>query len=248
MTPRTQHLERGRRWTAALVLAALVVCPTGCEQAANTPPVTQPAATASRSPRATLQEIRRLHAGRRYDEMRQWLTPTRASATIELLLAVDRFLGANDRLCEWIGAEVGTGLAQSVDQSYLADELGTILGNNLNVLAHDVELLDETEAGDTARVVYVVAGRVPAQVAILQRGDGHWQFDPGPVGAPSFAAGFIDMATALDTLRRELADGRVPKEELRTDMDRLMDLVEARLKRGVRMLSQGRAQMAERQQ
>jgi len=241
--------QRGHEWAGAVVLAlaALAAFQTGCERTPARSPTTQPAASATATPRAAVEEIRRLHAGRRYDELRQWIVPEQASALVDLLLAVDRFLGANDRLCAWIGAEVGTGLAQSVDQSYLADELGTILGNNLNVLAQDVELLDESEAGDTARVSYVVAGRVPAQVVVLHRRDGRWQFDPGPVSAPTFVEGFNDMASALDSLRRELADGRVPIEELRTDMDRLMDLVEVRLRRGVRLLSQGRAQMAGQQ-
>jgi len=50
------------------------------------------------------------------------------------------------------------------------------------------------------------------------------------------------MARALDGLRAELESGRPPPEELRRNRDKLMDKVQARLRRGVSLLNKAQTE------
>ena len=213
----------------------------GCEQTAPPPTVAAPAVA---GPCATLRELMDLRSRRLYDRMNALLVPDRAPGVVQTLLAVDDFLAANDHLCNWVRDHIGIGLAQSIDQAYLGDDLGFYLCNSMNIFARGVELLDEAVTGDSAVVSFTVDGRTPAEEAHLKQIDGRWRYDPGRAVPEGFADAFRDMARGLDELRSELDRGQLNVDRLRDEREELMDRVEGKLRRGVRLLSQARTQSA----
>ncbi len=183
-----------------------------------------------------------LRAEAKYRELTTLLAPAGGAAVADALRAVDEFLAANRRLCGWVRDRVGIGLAEAIDQSYIADELSTYLGGSMSLFAPGVVLLDETFDGDLARVSFTVGGRLPAEQALLRRHAGVWRYDPQAVLNALVDDAFLDMARALDALRAELESGRPPPEELRRNRDKLMDKVQARLRRGVSLLNKAQTE------
>jgi hypothetical protein len=172
------------------------------------------------------------------------IVPEHAHAMVETLLAVDEFLAANERLCNWVRDEIGIGMAQSIDQSYLGDDLGFYLQNSMSFLAPGAEFLDEAVAGTQATVVFSVDGRLPAEQARLRLSGDTWRYDPQGGLSDGHIAAFHDMADGLDRLLIELQTNPSTAAEVRSSRERLMDEVESKLRRGVRMLSRARTESA----
>ncbi len=206
-----------------------------------TPALSASGPDAPSAPRATLERLIALRSESKYRELVPWLAPPSGAAVAEVLRAVDEFLAANRRLCTWVRDRVGIGLAEAIDQGYIADELSTYLGGSMSLFGRAVVLLDETVDGDVARVSFTVGGRLPAEQALLRRHAGLWRYDPQATLNPLVNEAFLDMARALDALRSELEAGRPPPEELRRNRDKLMDKVQARLRRGVSLLNKAQA-------
>jgi hypothetical protein len=228
-------------WRITVTLLASLALSGGCERSVPRPTVAAPIAA---GPQETLRELKNLRSRHLYDRMNALIVPAQGHAVVQTLLAVDDFLAANNRLCDWVRDRIGIGLAQSIDQSYLSDDLGFYLCNSMNIFASEVKLLDEAIQGDTAVVSFVAAGRSPAEEARLKRIDGRWRYDPGRVVPDGFAAAFRDMARGLDELSRDLESGQIDVALLRDEREQLMNRVEAKLRRGVRLLSQARAETA----
>lgn len=218
----------------ALTLSSTATCSRSGSELANG------AHAATPGPRDALQELIKLRELHQYDRMQALIVPQHANAAVETLMAVDEFLAANQRLCAWLRDNVGIGLAQSIDQSYLGDDLGFYLCNSMNLFARDVEFLDDTISGDQAHIAFIAGGRMPAEHVLLRRIAGKWVYDPGRPLPGGFADAFRDMARGLDNLVTDLESGRIPLQEVRDNRDWLMDKVEARLRRGVRLLSKAR--------
>ncbi len=219
---------RTRVWPAVLVLTMLVGCARDEPAATATAPAPPPAV----GPRETLQAMRAAHAERRYEDVRERIVPEQRHQVIETLLAIDTFLDANRRLCEWIRDHVGIGLAQTIDQSYL--------GENLGVFSPHVNLLDESVSGGQARVAFTVGQRLPTREARLRKVYGQWCYDPEAGYSERLPAAFVEMADGLDSVLAELRAGRIAKDELRDSPQALVEKVQARLRRGVSLLSQAR--------
>jgi hypothetical protein len=231
-----------RAGVATMFLAVMLLG--GCERSAAPAAPAPPTATGTRGPRQTLLELRELRRTRHYDRMKTLIVAPRAPGVIQTLLAIDDFLAANERLCNWVRDQVGIGLAQSIDQSYLGDDLGFYLCNSMNVFASDVELLDESAHGEDAVVSFIVSGRSPAEEAQLHRSAGAWCYDPGRAVPAGFAAAFRDMTAGLRELVAELETGQISVADVRDERELLMDKVQAKLRRGVRLLSEARAESA----
>lgn len=228
----------GRR-CGRLALLAVAGGLAGCSPPA-TPPATAPAAEVE-TPKQVLQRLIALRSARDYRRLPDLTAAGSGPAIVETLLAVDDFLAANGRLCDWVRDHIGLGLSQTVDQSYLGDDLGTYLGPGLGIFSREAELLDETISGGTARVTYLVAHRLPVREVRLQRSAGGWRLDPGGVPSPLLAEAFHDMARGLDRVLAELRSGSLPADAVRDDPQRLIEKVRARLRRGVALLSKARA-------
>lgn len=220
------------RWTlpaAAVGVAILAAC-------SREPPPGNADPT-QRGPRDTLARLIELRHARHYDAMAELIVAPRRHEVTRALLAVDEFMAANVRLCVWIRDHVGVGLAQTIDQGYIADDLGPYLGESLGVFSREVELLDEIIDQRQATVAFVVGRTLPARDARLQRVRTRWRFDPEPLDADRLAAAFRDLARGLDEVVAELESGRLATAELQADPTRLINKVKARLRRGVNMLS-----------
>jgi hypothetical protein len=224
--------------TGSIVLAGATtfVCLLGCS-----PPPPATARTAAVGPRATLQQLCALRAQQRYEELPALVVPQRGEDVVRFVRAVDEFLTANRRLCDWLSEHAGLGLAQTIDQSYVADDLGAYAGEDLGVLSRHVELLDEAVVADRATVTYTVQRRLPAGRARLRNVSGAWRYDPGAACPAELPAAMLDMAHGLDTLRAELENGALPLDPLRDDPEMLIEKVKARLRRGVNLLSKAQA-------
>ena len=252
-TPATTHLAHNRytlptprrrppsilapRPSILLLLALLIPA---CSDPPNKP--APPASTAA-TPTQTIRELRELHAAQRYRELPPLIVPHWGQQTVDTLMALDEFLAANSELCQWVRTNVGVGLARSVDQSYFADELGNFLGNSMNIFARHAELLDETITADRATVAFTVDHQLPAQQAQLIKTDNRWRYDPGGAFSHHFPAAFKDMAAGLRAARLELDAGRPSITDIQNNPQSLLDKIESRLRRGVRRLSQGRAEI-----
>ena len=229
-----------RRAPACLVAAGaiLFIC-TGCS--APPPPQSQPAPL---GPRATLVQLIELRTGHKYREMSPLIVPGQAAQVVDFFLSLDDFLAANGRLGDWLSDHGAVGLAQTIDQSYVADDLATYAGEDLGIFSRRVELLDALVAGDQATVSFTVANRVPAHHARLRRIDAIWRYDAGQGYSPDLPAAFHDLARALDELRGELEHGRISEAELHGSPDVFLEKVQARLRRGVALLSKAQAAAA----
>lgn len=187
-----------------------------------------------------------LRAGHKYREMAALIVPERASEVESFLMALDDFRAANGRLGNWLEAHAAVGLAQTIDQSYVADDLSIYANEDLSIFSRQVELLDAHVAGDEAIVSFTLRGRVPAKRAHLRKVDGTWRYDPGPGYSEHLPAAFHDLARGLDQMRAELESGRVSEADLRGSPDAFLEKVQARLRRGVNLLSKAQAAAAEK--
>lgn len=218
----------GRRLVRRGVLLAVVAVQVGGCARSPGPSAGEPAV----GPRQVIAQLRALRAQRQYGELRGLVLPGRAEEVIATLMAVDGFLDANARLCAWLRDEVGVGVAQSVDQSDVADALG--------LFSREAELLDENITGRQATVSFAVGERLPAQNARLRQEGGRWYYDPEKGYAPELPAAFREMARGMERVQARLAGGSISKRELLDNPTRLMEEVRSELKRGVQLLSQAR--------
>jgi hypothetical protein len=237
MTPGIER-PRGLRWWLALCAGgALFVA--GCERGApsaagsSAAAAADPAAAESRerSPKRVLEELIALRAARRFDEMDDHIAPPHGPTVVNLLLAVEEFLAANQRLGEYLREHVGIGIAQRVDQSGL--------GNYLDIFSPHVTLLDEEIRGAEAVIPYTVDGALPTREARVLRIDGVWKYDAGTGNSAELPAAFRRMARGLDETLEDLVRGQLTANQIRADPRRLMGLVAERLRPGILLLPPG---------
>lgn len=199
------------------------------------------------SPKIVLQRLLDHRGRHRYHDLAALVVPPRGSEVLNVLMAVDEFLAANGRLCDWIRTHVAVGLAQTIDQSYVLDDLSDYAGDDLGVFSRRVTLLDAAVGDTVATVGYTVEGRVPAKCARLRVIGGQWLYDPGPPVSEHLPAAFRDMARGLDLVLAELEAGRITRQQLLDTPEVLQEKVIARLRRGVTLLSKAQAaRLAER--
>ncbi len=229
------------KYVAVLLALAPILPAAGCSRSAGPPPKPDHPDVA-RSPRQTLSDLLTLRQEHKYRELRSLVVPERDDEVVRFLTAVDDFLTANRRLCNWIRTRIGVGMSQTIDQSYVADDLSPYAGENLALFSRAVEFLDETIAGDQAVVSFTVDGRIPAGRARLRKIAGVWHYDPGPWTSDRLPAAFHDLARGLEQALAELQSGRIPLDDLRRDPEILAELLKARLRRGVNLLSQAQTE------
>ena len=238
-------MARGRLLRLVMTLAAGVVVAAGTVACAgcSRPPskATTQAQTVAIGPRETLRRLIELRSERKYRELPTLIVPQRGNDVVEFLMAVDDFLAANRRLCNWLRDNVGLGLSQTIDQSYVTADLAVYAGDDLGIFSRHVELLDASIRDEQATVSFAVENRLPAKVAHLRKIKGTWRYDPGRGYSEHLPAAFRDMARSLELVLAELESGRIPADDLWVGPTPLMEKVKSRLRRGVRLLSKARA-------
>lgn len=225
--------------SAAVIMAVGVLAGLwGCARS-PTPPASP--SDAAETPKAVVQRLLNCRSRHQYHDLSALVIADRGAEVVSLLMAVDDFQGANGRLCAWLRSHVGLGLSQTIDQSYVLDDLADYAGDDLGVFSRRVTLLDEAVIGDTATVAYSIEDRVPAKRVRLRRVAGRWLYDPGPPVSEHLPAAFRDMARGLDQVLAELEAGRVTRQQLLDSPEVLQEKVIARLRRGVGLLSRAQA-------
>lgn len=219
--------SRTRFLTVTGLLALVLSAPTaGCRR----PPARKPGATdsAGRTPRQTIVQLVQWREAQDYGRIQPLIVPERGADVIAALVAVDAFLQANAQLCERVTRAVGSGLAQVIDQSYLAYDL--------EIFSKYVEVLDETISDDVASVAFLVDRRLPAQTARLVRLRGRWHYDPGPGDYRGLSQAFGRMAQGLRDVEAEIEQGRLTTAVLAAQPERLQEEVRLRLTPGLKLL------------
>ena len=235
---RTLRVSCDPRTLAGLIISISVCGNFGCSRSpAIAAGSSQPAAA---DPRATVQRLIKLRNEQNYNELATLVIAPRGRDVVRFLLGLDEFAAANSRLCTWIRDNIGPGLSQTIDQSYVADDLAVYAGDDLGVFSRNIELLDAARDGEQATVSYTATERLPARRVHLRLVGGHWRLDPQETLSAKLPAAFRDMAAALDQVRAYLQRGGIPPAELRRSPDKLMELVKNRLHRGVALLSKAR--------
>jgi hypothetical protein len=227
--------------TCGVTLIALVALLLTADCTRAPTPAAAQAPTASISPRDTLARLIELHVAQKYRELTPLVVPGRGDDVVQFLMAVDDFLAANHRLCDWLREHVGLGLSQIIDQSYVADDLAIYAGEDLGLFSRHVELLDITVETDRATVAFTIAERLPARHARLRKFDGIWRYDPGPRFSDDLPTAFHELARGLESVLADLEYGRLSADALTGSPEVLMEKVKTRLRRGVNLLSKAQA-------
>jgi hypothetical protein len=220
LTPPRSRLARSGLY---LALGALVC---GCDR----PPSRAPAAGPTPAPtaRETIAQLIATRNKHQFDDMQALIMPANAQEVIDTLVAVDDLLGANQTLGAALRARGLSGLAQSVDQSYLAD--------NLDIFSPYLELLDEVVTADTATVGFTSDGRLPVKRATLRRVAGTWRYDPGPGYDPRLPQAFHRIAVGLRQMADDVQSGRLSADQLRDQPDSFIERVRVAMLPGVKLL------------
>jgi hypothetical protein len=229
----------GRRSAFRLhVLApAALIAASVCAGCSRPPAAAGSAPAAVADPRVTVQQLIKLRSTQKYNELTALVAAPRGRDVVRCLLAVDEFDAANRRLCAWVRDNVGIGLSQTIDQSYVLDDLALYTGDDVGVFSRNIELLDVARDGERAAVAYIATERLPARRVHLRLVEGTWRLEPQAPISEHLPAAFRDMAAALDQVRQHLQRGGIKPAEMQRDPEKLMELVKTRLRRGVALLS-----------
>lgn len=208
------------RLAPILLLAAAFGCQRAPEPATANP--------LQRGPRAVIEALVSARQRGDYQEIESLVVAEHRTEVTATLTAVDGFLEANRELCAQVRRQFSQAIAESIDQSYFSQ--------NLDVFSPGIRFLDETLHGDTAEVAFQIGDRLPIRRTRLVRDEQHWHYDPGPGFDPELPRAFADLAAGLRQVRRDLEQGRLNEEEIRSDPARLAEEVRLRLAPGVKRL------------
>ena len=223
----------------ALIVLVVPLITAGCTRAPT--PAAAQAPTAAIGPRDTLTRLIELRVAQKYRELTPLVAPGRGDDVVKFLMAVDDFLAANRRLCNWLRDHVGLGLSQIIDQSYVADDLAIYAGEDLGLFSRHVELLDVAVEADRATIAFTVAERLPAGHVRLRKIEGVWRYDPGRRFSDDLPTAFHELARGLESVLADLEYGRLSADALSGSPELLLEKVKARLRRGVNLLSKAQA-------
>ena len=154
-----------------------------------------------------METVRRLHQCRvagRYQEMLTLIAPRHREPIMVLVRAVDELIAAEEHLQRSIREVVGEGSATHFSRR---QQVVNVFG----ALSRDVEVIDETVTGDTARVAIQVASRIPLETVDLELYDGRWRVvSDEPI--PGLAAELRNLAKATRRVVSELQRRRLTAE------------------------------------
>ena len=170
-----------RCFSAVLLAAGLaVVC--GCEKDHSSPSAVSPTNnhakvekpaiavsknTVKRSPLETVRFIHQCRTNGKYQDMLDLFEPEHRSAIMSLVLAVDELVAAEAQLQRKLRENVGEGTATHFGHR-------TQVANILGPLSRDVQVVSEEISGDTAKVSFQVASRLPLESVELKKQDDTW--------------------------------------------------------------------------
>jgi hypothetical protein len=216
-----------------LIVALLVLLPTGCSresQPAPLEPVAEQATAPEPQPEAQspakpavgdlpaehlgpADVVRRVNEHRRagrLGEMADYVAEDQRAAVIDLVGAVDQLLLDNLVLQDRIKASGGKAIATLFDRRDAA--------NIIDVFSHDVEVAGEQVDGDSAEVTIRVGQRLPFSVVRLQRQDGGWIIQPDPP-VPGLADEIRHLGKALRRVAQTVEQRELSVEEIKKEIE-----------------------------
>jgi len=172
------------------------------------------------SPLDTVRRVHDYRVGGNLAQIEAHLLPEQRPFVLELLLAVDQFLAADQALRASATRNIGPASAMAFDRSDVADMLG--------VFSHHLSALDETIDGDRAVVTIQVADRVPLQSVNLVRRADVWLIETDPP-IPGAAREIRAMAAVLTEAAQSLAQKPITAAELQAEIQSRQAAVARRL-------------------
>jgi hypothetical protein len=181
-----------------------------------------------RTPLETIRQLIEARDAGAYQRFDDLVVAQRAEPLVRTLIAIDRFLVANRRLCAHVRDQFTSAHAAMIDQSYFADAL--------EVFSPKVRLIDQRIEDGIAIVSFMSGERLPLKRARLVRVDGAWRYDPGAGYDPDLPEAFERMAEGLDMVLADLKSGRISADQINSDPEALGREVMLRLTPGVKSL------------
>lgn len=205
----------------ATILFALAA---GCDRG----PSASIARTSDESPLDVARRLIEFRRQRQYEQLYSCIIRAEQHHVVKFLMAVDEFIAANKRLCDYVRENISVALADAIDYAHLA--------GNLDLFSDHVELLDQRVEGEKATVTFLVDNALPARRTVMRREDGVWRYDPGRSDASVAAPAIMEMTKGVQTVLRMLNDGTLDAGAVKSRPDLLTDELRVRMLPGVRML------------
>jgi hypothetical protein len=156
----------------------------------------------------TFHQLRACAATRSYRAMGPYIEPASRDEVIELLIAVDELLMANEAALQAAKRACPEMDVRAFDLSAMADDLD-LFSRNVTYVACE-------ELGDRGVVTASVSGRLPLDsIDFIHRGD-YWMYDPGP-SSPGMASTIREIARALNRIAFVLSKQSVTIDDVRAE-------------------------------
>jgi hypothetical protein len=199
---------------AHLSLLAALAAGGGCQRDEPQPAAAKPPSVSSQLAELSPAEVvRAAHAARwsgRQAELLALIVAEQRGAVLELVLAVDQLIAAEDVLQEALRATIGEGSAERFRQRR---QVANIIGP----FSRDVEIISERSEAEQAEVMIQVAGRVPLERVDLVRPGSNWLIrtdDP----IPGLAAALSELAAVTRRFASDVVRGRMKAEALEREL------------------------------
>ena len=190
-----------------LPLVVLVAVP-ACEESTSDsfPRCTMTAEPLSLSD--TFHQLRTCLTERSYRAMEPYIDPTGRDEVIELLIAVDELLAANDAALQAARQACPDMDLQPFDMSSVAD--------SLDLFSREVTYVACEESGDRGVVTANVSGRLPLDRIEFIRTDDTWRYAPGP-SWPTITPTIREIARALDRIVFVISSKPLTPDDIREE-------------------------------
>jgi hypothetical protein len=170
----------------------------------------------------TFYQLRACFEERSLLAMQPYIDPAGQDEVIELLLAMDELVAANNAMLQTIKRAAPDMELEEFDMSWLADKL--------DLFSRDVEFVSCEERGDRGVVILNVSDRPPLEEIEFVRRDDYWLYVPGPA-EPEVTEIIREIARAMGRVVFSIPSRELSPQEIRDEyrllvMTKLRDLTD----------------------
>jgi len=195
-------------WMRIILLLAVLFGVTACDEST---PGSSPACLTTGEPLSlpdTFHQLRACLAERSYRAMEPYIDQAGRDEVIELLIAMDELLAANDAALQATTQACPDMDVQPFDMASVAD--------SLDLFSREVTYVSCEESGDRGAVTANVSGRLPLdRIEFVRKGD-YWMYDPGP-SQPTVTSTIREIALAMDRIVFVIANRTLSPDEIREE-------------------------------